>query len=880
MNRSRWMCCVAWVLLVFGALLTPAGAQAGGSGITVSEITALQTQLDEAQVAKSSARKKLAIRRVVRACEGLLEKNPTASNRFEVMGVLFKSQQQLIAVDGSASNRRAFLQTARLLAAAPDAFAAIRLDADLLVSQTELAKHGADPQARADALRPLIQRYKDTKVEAKVLRITLLMALEFGDAGLIQHIRDQIAQRLPGDLEMINFQRDHLAGQVFGAPFVGQFEASDGRKYRLPMDGLGKTTGLYFWTKEGDGLEQLKLLAEGWQKVKDNPAMHGAVRYQFISFNLDGLADAGESLLREAGLDWPALHLPGGPENPIYKTYVRNTPKLLTMTPTGYTAMVMSGATRVRPDRGWEHSFQSRLARSWARPRYCSQLQSILAGDFLVIDPLGDFDPTLPPEYKAIHAGRLDKLAPLPRNASSVPEPTLQAIQACFVKPPMRYRVPLDQLIAGYEKADALCREAIAKHPDANDLWLVRNRRIAALMSLWKLTGDRKHEDAAAEQAMNAIEKGYPPGTGTLARFCLARQALRVKDAVPSEVIHRFVQSSSSEQASGPARVAAALLSLDVGDRKLHEQYRRAVLDDHVNNPMLWTASAFLLDRYHRYWMYHPPFTAGWTYGRRMGHFQAVGTPEDAQRTFKAQFKTLDGETYRIPEDAQGKWTVLEFVPSAQGNRHLQRYGSFAATRPFNDVNLFAAVLNDDAEAARKAIEGNKRPDGFPTLLVPGGLDNPTVCQLGILAEDSRPNILVLRPDGTIASFLSGLTMSSQHGNVLQNIIELNDEKLVEQAIARGNIEEAKRLAFAHAPVEQVKPENAPRNWRPVKLTVAHLRARAKVYAAMKEWPLALEDAQTAYPEINSKAGWLSMRTRDLDEIEKLRDAILLEMKD
>jgi len=147
---------------------------------------------------------------------------------------------------------------------------------------------------------------------------------------------------------MISFQRDKLAGQVFGAPFVGRFERTDGKIALFPMDTLGKTTALYFWSKEDDGLEQLKALAEAWKIV--NAEIDAAGRYQFVSFNLDELPDAGESILRDIGLNWPAIRLPDGREDPIYKTYVRNHPKLLTMTPTGYTAMVMSGSTR--PSKG------------------------------------------------------------------------------------------------------------------------------------------------------------------------------------------------------------------------------------------------------------------------------------------------------------------------------------------------------------------------------------------------------------------------------------------------------------------------------------------------------------------------------------------------
>jgi hypothetical protein len=880
MIRLCWTHCAALCLAAACVLAfsMPAEAQ---QAIPNAEISALQTQLAEAKASASSARKKLGIRRVIRTSEGLLEKNTAAPNRFEVLGILYDSQQAQIKLDDSTANRKAFLETCRALVQAPDEYAELRLNAELLLTQAELAQRGADQQARADALKPLVQRYLGTSVETKVVRIALTMAIELGDASLIGYLRQVIAEQFPGDQGLINFQRDKLAGQVFGAPFIGQFESSDGKLYRLPMDGMGKTTALYFWSKE-DSLDQLKDMAQGWSKVLDNPETNASERYQFISFNLDGLPDAGESILREIGLDWPALHLPDGRENPIYKTYVRNDPKLLTMTPTGYTAMVMSGATRVRPDRGWERNFGSALARSWSKAEYASQMQSLLVGEFLVIDPAGDFDPAAPPEYKA--AGAVDsQLAPqLKRSANTVPLEALNAIQACFVKPPQRYTLLSDQVLANYVKAESLCRKTMAQHAEADDLWIVRNRLIVALMGRWKAEGKREYYDAAVQEANAAIKAGYPTGTDIVARFCLVREALRSADADLHRVIQEFVRPNGNEPNTASAHALAALLALEVGDRKLHEYYRRQSLDLYAQTPVLWNVTAFLMDRYHRYWLYHPPFTAGWTYGRRMGYFFAIGTPEDADRSVQLELKTLKGETVRIPEDTGGKWTIIEFRPDTESNPHLQRYGTFINDRPFKDVKLIAAVLDDEATATRQAYakrldEQEKRkqgPDIFQTMLVPDGFDNAIVQQLGILIHDNKPNLLLIRPDGTIAAFVSGLTMSSQSGNVMQNVIEHHDEMEVEEALAKDDLEQAKSLAFAHAPVEQVAPPDAPKNWKRKQIGTVHLRARAKVYLAMGEYEAALKDAHEAYLAINSKAGYLSMRTEDLEDIEQLKAEI------
>ncbi|MFK7788183.1 MAG: hypothetical protein AB8C95_01650 [Phycisphaeraceae bacterium] len=875
MNRSRWIYGVIYCLTALCLITSSTLAQAEAAPIAQSEITSLQTQLDAAKQASSSARKKLAFRRLIRASDALLEKQADAPNRFEVLSILFQTQQQQIKIDDSATNRRAFLKTAEQLAKAPKQYAALRLDADLLVSQTALAQRGSDLQARADALKSLVDRYQDTEVEAKIIRVALVMAIELGDAGLIQHLRETIAQRMPGDLEMINFQRDKLAGQVFGAPFVGQFKRSDGTMARFPMDAMGKTTALYFWSKEGDGIEQLKLLAEGWKAV---PAeSNAAIRYQFVSFNLDGLPDAGESILREAGLDWPAMHLPDGRESQVYKTYVRADPKLLTLTPTGYAAMVMSGATRVRPDRGWDRNFQSGLARSWAKPSYTSQVQSILAGEFLIVDPAGAFDPALPPELKAVINANGTTPGKLSRTDTSVPEVKLQAIQDCFVKQPTRNQLSYKELKANYEQAVSLTEQAIEEHTQASDLWIVRNRRIIALQGLWKLTGKRSYFDSAAEEANTAMQIGYPVGTDVVARLCLARQAIQNTDGDAENLISEFVLANGSEPIAATVYAVASLLALEIGERKLHEQYRRLSLDNHADHPMLWGATSFLLNRYHRYWLYHPPFTAGWTYGRRMGHFLAIGTPEDAERSLEVELKTLEGQTVHIPDNAAGKWNIILFSSDVSATSYASRYGAFIKDRPFEDINLTVAVLDDDVNAVQEALKARKKQDDVSILLVPNGVNNSIVQHLGFLDEESRPNIAIVQPDGEIAAVISALTMRHIKGNVMQDVMEWQDEKAVDDALSRGDLKEAKRLAFAFAPLEEPTPEGQKPKAKK-KISVPHLRSRAKVYAAMGEWESALKDAQAVYLEVNKKAGWLSMRTKDLQRTERLRDRIQAEL--
>ena len=874
-NAHRFVPLLAWI--GFSLLSISLLGQNSGEAIPSDEIKQLDAKRIEAGKAASAARKKLAIRRVIREAEALIKKHPSSPNRYEVLSILFRSQQMLVGLDKSSTNRKAFLATCEKLAAAPNEYAALRLDADLLLTQAESARKGGDSHARSNALRPLVDRYRDTKVEAKVIRVAMIMALEFGNNRLVNDLRKIVAERMPGNLDLINFQRDKLAGQVFGAPFIGSFEWGDGKAARFPMDFLGTTTAVYFWSKEEGGLEDLKELAEAWKTNVSDSEVAAAGRFRFVSVNLDDLPDAGESILSSHGLDWPALRMEGGKENPIYKAYCRFHPRVLRISPTGYAAMYLTSS---RAGRGYERNLQSWLARQWTRADYNSHLQSIFAGEFLIIPTEDSFDPAAPPEWKAATTNESAASKKLKRTDSSVPDEHLKEIQACFIAPPVRYITPYDQVLENYEKADVLCRKAISSHPSAPDLWIVRNRRIVALLGLWKLKGEYRYFSSAVEEAKANMKAELPPGTDVIARFCLARESLRNADIDPEVLIHDFAKADD-KQASAPVLAAAALLALDVGKRKLHEEYRRTYLDAYAEHPAIWTSTAFFLDRYHRYWMYHPPFVAGWTYGRRQGHFLGIGEPEDANRTLNIELKTLDGDTVRFPKEGEEKWTIVSFVSTAEQSNYLARYGKFISERPADNISLLSAVLDDDANATRKFLESQKSPTPFPTLLVPGGLSHPVVKKMGIIVDGEdvernrrTTNLLLLRPDGSIALALSGLTMRFNKASVIQNVIEWNDEKMVDEALSRGDIEEAKRLAFAHAPVEQLPPPDAPRNWKPKIISIPHLRSRAKVYLAMGELESAATDAEQVYLSVNQKAGYISMRTDELEETEALRETI------
>jgi tetratricopeptide (TPR) repeat protein len=875
---------LAWVITV-GLIAPLASAQDTAPVGSDPAIVELGKALDAAKEGSSEARQRLAVRRVVRDAENLLESRKNEPSQFVVLEFLFRARQQLIALDKDVKNRQALLETCRELVKAPDEYADLRLEADLLLSQAELAKQGANNEARGQALRPFVQRYVDTPAGAKVLRLAMSMALELGDSRLVTDLQEMIEQRFSADLEMIAFQRDKLGGQVFGAPFAGSFERSDGKTVRYPMDGIGRSTMLLFWSKENGGEDLLKGIAATALEQKDE----FAGRLEIVSINLDELPDAGESFVRGLGVNWQVLRLPGGKKHPIYNAFVREDPRIVTMSPTGYTALIMTGTSRKKeqsdgtPD--YTRMFQSTLAREWTQSRYVAQLSSLMAGDFLIIDPEGGIVPSRPPELKAATKGEVSK--PLTRDGASVPEETLTAIQDCFVAPPLRYRLSHREVLTRYSKAADLCRKAIADHPTAPDLWIVRNRLIVALMGLWKTDADLGHFESAFVEAKAALAVGYPEGCDIVARFCITREALRDSEVNPKKVIEQLVIDCGGENAAGPVLAVASLLALDVADRLSFENYRDLILKKHTESPMMWTFSAYLLDRYHKYWLFQVPFTAGWSYGRRADYFLTRGDIENAERHLKTELRTLDGKMVRIPEDLDSQWTAIVFAQPAPWNskrddglpvspeRLVKSIQDLVASRPEGDVKVLLAMFGGDAEAIRAGLDPKKME--CPVMIVPDGIDNPLIDRLGILSEDNQLNSVLIGKDGRIAVVISGLAkQSGRGGTTLTNVIEREDEKSISALLERGEVDAAKKRILGLAP--PYDPEAVDERGRKLKIpqySLSHLRARARVYIALKEWDKALTDAEEVVQRQLGTDGGMSLRTDELDESEALRDELI-----
>jgi hypothetical protein len=409
-----------------------------------------------------------------------------------------------------------------------------------------------------------------------------------------------------------------------------------------------------------------------------------------------------------------------------------------------------------------------------------------------------------------------------------------------------------------------------------------------ALIGLWKTDFDLTYFEAAAAEARTALQSGdYPDGTDVIPRFCLARQALRDPNVDQGKVIEDLVAVLGGESAPGPAYAVAALLSLDVADQAGFQNYRDAILQDHTEYPMMWIFSGFLLDRYHDYWLFQVPFTAGWSFGRRLDYEMKKGDALEAKRMLKVELPTTDGKVFRIPEDLESEYTAIYFAqpgPWKTNNREdtnppspkrmMNHFPKFAESRP--DVDIMVAMLAEgDEQAIRESmqIRGDEQQPEQPILNIPGGLSHPMIQRLGLLSKDQ--SVVLMNKEGRILTVITGIAFK-QSASALTNTVYRFDEMAIYDALEKGQIQAAKDHIMALAPpYDPEAVDERGRKLRKPKYSLPHLRARARVYMALEEWEKALADAQKVYDSELGKAGGMSIRTDELDEAEAFRDEIL-----
>jgi len=839
------VCLLIWLQSGSGAVAEDR-ALSTSRKIAEKDIVGLAAELQKAEKASSKIRRRRALKGVVREGEALIKSAPASANRFRVLEIILQSQKRLLGLESSDRNRRSLLETCAELAKAPDKFANLRFEADMLLSERELSRKNADVRERTEALSALIARYRDTSGEAKSLMLASLIAPKLEAFDLEKQIFRALDERFAGDYDVIEWRRKHHGYAHERVLFTGTYSRTDGTSITFPIDGMGHTSVLVFWSEETPDLaERLALIKDlqsrfpGW--------------FDVFSFNVDELGDAGEKALKAMGLDWTALKLPDGRKSQTYRVVAKQDPIAVRVNAHGHAFLPSTLIDTLTAEMSMEQNLDD--------PRYLAQLQSLSVGDFLVTETsAGDGSSSVD---------------------GAVPSETLDAIQACFSSPPFRYRLSRKEALASYAKAEELCREAIVKFPKAPNLWSVRNRRMIALLGMWELAHGPKHLASASREARIALAGALPRGADVAARFCLAKDALRKGERPAHLVLSEFIEASGGDKASSSAYAAAAVLAMDANAVDQFAIYRAKLLESDAVATALWPVTSFLLDQNHSFRLFQANYYMPPSLARRIVRAKLRSNAAALDRTsgftepLNGELEALDGAKLSLPQVTDGKLTLLMFVeppavPPEGGSveyptpiygatkedkrgRKIETKGAMQHAFELADqhvhkrLQVIAAFLSEDRARVEALMEKHEWP--CRAVLVPGGLRNPLVRRLGVLSADRVPNIVLLRPDGTIAWRLSGIVhpqLRSEGTGELIHVIARGMKGHVNafemessiRAFEKGELEESVRLFSGPFP-PPARP--SPDEW-----TAPRLHGRALTYMKQKNWEAALADLDAA----------------------------------
>ena len=230
-----------------------------------------------------------------------------------------------------------------------------------------------------------------------------------------------------------------------------------------------------------------------------------------------------------------------------------------------------------------------------------------------------------------------------------------------------------------------------------------------------------------------------------------------------------------------------------------------------------------------------------------------------------------------MPEPWRDDWREGFYLPTATA----LSFAAFCESRPIKDSQAAFVILGDEPHQGK--LSDHRRYTKTPCIMLalPRGLEDPLVSRLGLLSTQRDVNSVLLNREGRVLGMVSGLTRRANRGGyTLSRMVTRLDFLKTCDLLEEGQVEAAKKFIFTLAPPHD--PDAVDAQGRPLKkprYRISHLRARTRVYMALEEWEKALLDAEEVCIKQMEKDKGMSLRTKQMEEDEAVRDRIMDQIK-
>ena len=851
---------------------TPARVDAkdASSEVPQESIQAFTSTLESMDIKLSSVRKRRAHKEFLRDLDKLLKKHPDAKNRYEVLYLSLKSKIQLLSLDKSDRTRKDLFETCTELSKAPVEFSNLRLDADLLLLERDMAQAKASMEERAKGMAQIIEQYRDSNAELKSLKTAVSMMdqlLLFEDKN---HYLKRIRQRFPDHHEAIAYLQKESTTDRLNVVFSGHFDRDDGPMIHFPHDRMGHPYIAVFWSRED--FNHKKLLSD----IKNEQQLMPE-RFEVYSFNLDELPDSGASIIHEIGLDCTVMKLPQGIRNKTFITYATTSPSAIIINEYGRVIL--------KPNQNNLSHHQDANKKTApkdftyprpvpSQPRFRMQVQSLFNGDFLV-QPNQHW-------FKHLNDTEINQR---------------QNITSLLPQVPFRYRLSQQEAKDNYSNLLSLSSQSSQENVDQQQGSWIKSIKIISLLGMWGHTNLPKYLDAAKIEADSILQNDDSKEAKLVARFCLAKIALREGQLSQKEIIDSFAQQSKKDQDSPTVNATALVLSLIANNVDLYEHHRKLFLESEAKEP--YAVLSFVRNRRHQHYLFQGNknyLSLNNTYKRIERRFIINHDITSLTTPFpRSKFIRLNGEEMVFPSPNEDKITAVLFLePPANGNlilkpsiykapkavplessptQHKKKKKKKPKPQPTGSgvIHQFSLLTKEHVNQGAKIllvflgtdleqIKALHEAYDFPAevVMAPSGLKNPIVRSLDLFSADNFPNTFLVRRDGTIAWSTTGLPFLVEpdklfYQSYLAMRHHINRIDLEDGLKALGNKNYDRAATLFSGPYHSEIDINNLNSWRQRngktemhKWTASQHYGKALAFVGLKQWEKALEFIEKA----------------------------------